>query len=132
MDTTVTTIAEQDTLGGRICSARETSRLTIADAARGLGVQASSWKAWETDRAAPRSSRLTMMAGLLGVSPSWLLVGKGMGPVDRPSAQTTTLLQKLETATSEAVAAQDRVQELVRHLKALDDQSARCCPCCVD
>lgn len=118
-------IAEDDTLGGRISMARESSRLTIADAANGLGVQTSSWKAWETDRAAPRANRLTMMAGLLGVSPSWLLVGRGTGPVDRLDPELSTLLQRLEMATSDATAAQERVQELVGHMKALGDKSAR-------
>ncbi len=125
MFTTDGVIAEEDTLGGRISMARELSRLTIADAAKGLGVETSSWKAWETDRAAPRANRLTMMAGLLGVSPSWLLVGKGTGPVDRPNPEMTTSVQQLETATGEAAAAQERVQELIGHMKALGDQSAR-------
>lgn len=118
-------IAAEDTLGGRISMARETSRLSIPEAAASLGVQASSWKAWETDRAAPRSSRLTMMAGLLGVSPSWLMAGRGTGPVERSGPESATLLQQLEDATREAAAAQDRVQELVRGMMAQDPPAAQ-------
>lgn len=124
MYTTDKGIAEEDTLGGRISTARESCRLSVGDAAKGLGVQTSSWKAWETDRTVPRSNRLTMMAGLLGVSPSWLLIGRGTGPIDRPSPEMTTLLQKLEAATIDATAAQSRVQELVGQVKALGFQLA--------
>lgn len=70
-----------DTLGGRISLAREAKALTVEDAARRLGVLISSWNAWERDRSVPRANRLTTMAGVLGVSPSWLLIGRGSGPL---------------------------------------------------
>ena len=72
-----------DTLGGRISIAREACGLSAPDAARRLGVLPASWNAWERDRDVPRASRLTMMAGVLGVSPSWLLTGLGHGPVEQ-------------------------------------------------
>jgi len=76
--------AADDTVGGRISLAREIAGLTISEAARGLGIQQDTWAAWECDRDQPRGNRLTMMAGLLAVSPSWLLAGVGQGPIDRP------------------------------------------------
>ena len=36
--------------------------------------------AWESDRSEPRANRLTMLAGVLGVSPAWLLHGVGSAP----------------------------------------------------
>ena len=74
-----------DTLGGRISLARETKAISIEKAAERLGVLPSSWNAWECDRDVPRANRLTVMAGVLGVSPSWLLAGVGEGPMEQAS-----------------------------------------------
>lgn len=73
------------TLGDRIAAARQAARLTQAGLAARLGVGAKVVSAWENDRSEPRANRLTMLAGLLGVSVSWLLTGGGEG-VDPPSA----------------------------------------------
>ncbi|MGO4838864.1 helix-turn-helix domain-containing protein [Rhizobiaceae sp. 2RAB30] len=109
--------AQDDTLGGRISLAREAARLTMAQAARRLGVQTASWNAWECDRASPRSNRLTMMAGLLGVSPSWLLTGMGAGPRERPSSEVKELLRELRAASALAVSSQQRVDGLLARLE---------------
>jgi transcriptional regulator with XRE-family HTH domain len=37
-------------------------------------------KAWESDRSSPSSHRLSLLAGLLDVSLSWILHGVGIGP----------------------------------------------------
>lgn len=71
-----------DTLGGRIVSARETAGLTTAQLARRLGVKSATLQNWETDRAEPRSNKLFMLAGLLNVSPTWLINGLGAAPSD--------------------------------------------------
>lgn len=109
--------AQDDTLGGRISFAREAAQLTMAQAARRLGVQAASWNAWECDRATPRSNRLAMMAGLLGVSPCWLLTGLGGGPVERSTGDVAELLRELRTASAEAASSQQRIQELLTELE---------------
>ncbi|RMD48696.1 MAG: helix-turn-helix domain-containing protein [Alphaproteobacteria bacterium] len=54
--------------------------MTQAELARALGVRLATLRRWEEDRAEPRANRLQMMAGLLGVSISWLLSGEGKGP----------------------------------------------------
>lgn len=69
-----------DTLGGRISLARDARDITIDEAAKILGVQADTWSAWENDRDEPRASRIDLMAGLLQVSVTWLLSGRGSGP----------------------------------------------------
>jgi len=68
---------DDDTLGGRISRARESMDLTTAQLARRLGVKTETVQAWENDRSEPRSNRFIMLAGLLGVTPTWLLTGTG-------------------------------------------------------
>lgn len=105
--------ASSDTLGGRISFARELTKLTMAQVATRLGVETACWKAWECDRAAPQSNRLATMAGILGVSPSWLLSGMGAGPLALESNDDAALLRELQIASADAVTQQRRVQEIV-------------------
>lgn len=71
-----------DTLGGRIVYAREAQSLTTSQLARRMGVKTETLHDWETDRSEPRSNRLLTLAGMLSVSPTWLLTGAGESPVD--------------------------------------------------
>ena len=71
-----------DTLGGRIIHARELQSLSTAQLARRVGVKTATLHKWETDCAEPRSNRLLTLAGILNVSPTWLLTGAGESPVD--------------------------------------------------
>lgn len=71
-----------DTLGGRIVCAREAQDLTTSQLARRMGIKTDTLQDWETDRAEPRSNRLLTLAGMLNVSPTWLLTGAGGSPVD--------------------------------------------------
>ena len=72
----------QNTLGGRIIYAQEQQSMSCAQLARRLGIETSTMQDWESDRAEPRSNRLSMLAGLLNVSPTWLLMGYGERPGD--------------------------------------------------
>jgi transcriptional regulator with XRE-family HTH domain len=71
-----------ETLGGRIVYARELQDLTTAQLARRIGVKTDTLQGWEMDRAEPRSNRLLTLAGMLNVSPTWLLTGAGESPID--------------------------------------------------
>ena len=71
-----------ETLGGRIVHAREASELTTSQLARRLGVKTETLHGWETDRSEPRPNRLLTLAGMLNVSPTWLLTGSGESPRD--------------------------------------------------
>ncbi|WP_099866564.1 helix-turn-helix domain-containing protein [Pararhizobium haloflavum] len=71
---------DSDTLGGRIWRARDALDITVAQLARRLGVKTETIAAWEGDRSEPRANRLIMLAGVLGVSPTWLLSGVGDAP----------------------------------------------------
>ena len=70
-----------DTIGERLIRAREAMDLTTSQLARRIGVKTQTLDNWETDRTAPRSNRLAMLAGFLNVSPTWILVGRGEAPL---------------------------------------------------
>ncbi|MEL6435233.1 MAG: helix-turn-helix domain-containing protein [Pseudomonadota bacterium] len=69
-----------DTMGGRIVAAREAMGYTTAQLARRLGIKSATLQNWENDRAEPRSNKLFMLAGMLNVSPTWILTGQGESP----------------------------------------------------
>lgn len=80
-------IPDNDTLGGRLSRARDAACLSSAQLARRIGVQPTTLQAWERDRSQPRANRLSMLAGVLNVSPSWLLCGVGTGPTGETLAE---------------------------------------------
>lgn len=71
-----------DTLGGRIWRARDATGLSTKELASKLGVRNDTISSWERDRAEPRANRLFMLAGVLGVTPAWLMAGIGRAPDD--------------------------------------------------
>lgn len=86
-----------DTMGGRLSRARDALELSAAQLARRLGVQTATIQAWESDRSQPRANRLSMLAGVLNVSPSWLLYGVGTAPQeDTRSEMARSLESQLE------------------------------------
>lgn len=96
------TDSSDDTLGGRLSAARDASGLSLADVANRVGVKRDSLLAWEADRAEPRPSNLIDLAGILGVSPMWLMTGVGWGPIqeagDLPLEALKLDLQRLTEA----------------------------------
>lgn len=107
-----------DTLGGRISLAREAKAISAEEAARQLGVLSSSWNAWERDRDIPRASRLTMMAGLLGVSPSWLLTGLGAGPKEQTDNDQEYLQRAVREISQDVDTLNRRIHELALRLES--------------
>ena len=78
----ITVFSEEndDTLGGRLSSALDAAGISAESLANQLGVRQETVIAWESDRSEPRPSRLVDIAGILGVSPMWLMTGAGEGP----------------------------------------------------
>jgi transcriptional regulator with XRE-family HTH domain len=78
----ITVFSEEndDTLGGRLSSALDAAGISAESLANQLGVRQETVVAWESDRSEPRPSRLVDIAGILGVSPMWLMTGAGEGP----------------------------------------------------
>jgi len=101
-----------DTLGGRIVYAREAQNLTTSQLARRLGIKTATLLGWETDRAEPRSNRLITLAGMLNVSPTWLLMGSGASPGNSMSASDMMLFS-------------DTVARLKKQVEALADELDR-------
>ena len=100
---------EDTTLGGRISMAREATGLSVADVVKRLGVRANTYEAWEADRSEPRANKLVALAGILNVSPPYLLSGLGKQPpqsallerqITQLKAQVEQMEQSLKTATA--------------------------------
>ncbi|MGB7285898.1 MAG: helix-turn-helix transcriptional regulator [Salaquimonas sp.] len=90
-------IADTDTLGSRISRAREANDVSIGEIAKTLGVKRSTIQGWENDSAAPRAHHLIRIAGMVGVSPTWLLGGIGEAPdVDGVSDEVKLIRKQLE------------------------------------
>ena len=70
---------ETATFGDRLSAAIEKSGMTQKLVAKRLGIKLVTLKSWEQDISEPRANRLSMLAGLLGVSVMWLLHGEGDG-----------------------------------------------------
>ena len=68
---------EDTTLGGRVFQAREAAGLTVSQVINRLGVRKATYLAWEADRSEPRANKLVALAGILNVSPTYLLSGLG-------------------------------------------------------
>jgi transcriptional regulator with XRE-family HTH domain len=83
-----------DTFGGRIVRARETAKLSTAQLARRAGVLTKTMQAWESDRLMPRTNQIVKLAGLLNVSPTWLLVERGESPSDEVNESELASLQE--------------------------------------
>lgn len=79
-NTPADTYDDGDTLGGRITRARDLASLKLEDAASRIGVTDETLAEWETDRSEPRSNKIMTLAGVLGVSPAWMISGAGEAP----------------------------------------------------
>ncbi|MGZ9809723.1 helix-turn-helix domain-containing protein [Pseudoroseicyclus sp. H15] len=108
------------TLGDRIAGAREAAGLGQKELASRLGVKASTIERWEDDRAEPRANRLQMLAGMLGVSLSWMLTGVGDGPEAPTEADTAerghelTELRKIRAEMTATLARLGRLEKRLR------------------
>ena len=110
------------TFGDRVAAARDASGMTQQQLAKRLGVKAATLKAWEDDISEPRANRLSMLAGLLNVSITWLINGEGEG-VDSPeivpemSQEMSDLLLEIRTLKSTLKESSDRLGRLEKQLR---------------
>lgn len=102
----------------RIIEAREAMGLTSAQLARRLGVQTRTLARWERGRTEPRSNRLVLLAGVLNVSPAWLLSGQGEAPA--PQGMDVEL-RRLRQEIDELRA---NLEQNVEILRAMSDRLA--------
>lgn len=117
---------DDDSLGGRIATAREAAGMSLTQLAKRLGIKTSTLSNWESDRSEPRSNRLIMLAGALGVSPSWLLVGFGDGPAaEVASTEIKLAMSALEQARTLHQQTGDLLEGLTSQLERLNKAQAK-------
>ena len=110
------------TLGGRISVAREASGLSVGQIVKRLGVKAATYKAWEADRSEPRANKLVALAGILNVSPPYLLSGLGEQPStsELPERQISQLSAKIEQLEQSLKMATTNLRQIKRSLKKIN------------
>nr|WP_272007059.1 helix-turn-helix transcriptional regulator [Roseovarius sp. ZX-A-9] len=111
------------TFGDRLAGAREQAGMTQGELAKRLGVKKKTMEDWENDHSEPRANRLSMMAGLLNVSISWLLTGQGDGPSEPEGAvlsrTASGLLSEVREISVQMRLASERLVRVEKELQAL-------------
>ena len=114
---------DKATFGDRLVAAREKSNLTQQDLAKRLGVKSSTIKSWENDNSEPRANRLSMLAGLLNVSITWLISAEGSGveapkKMDEIPDDLHEPLKELMTLRLNLLKNVDRINNIEKKLRA--------------
>ena len=93
---------DKATFGDRLVAAREKANLSQQDLAKRLGVKNSTIKSWENDNSEPRANRLSMLAGMLNVSITWLISAEGSGveAPEKSDEMSNDLLDALKELTA--------------------------------
>ena len=114
---------ETATFGDRLSAAIEKSGMTQKLVAKRLGIKLVTLKSWEQDISEPRANRLSMLAGLLGVSVMWLLHGEGDG-VEHSDKETQVppeindLLFEIRAVQTELLSSADKLAKLEKQLRS--------------
>ncbi|MDF1606991.1 helix-turn-helix transcriptional regulator [Hoeflea sp. YIM 152468] len=117
-NTSAETYDDGDTLGGRITRARDLATLKLEDAASRIGVTDETLAEWETDRSEPRANKIMTLAGVLGVSPAWLISGAGDAP------QSKSLAIAVDEMTGEINRLRDLALQITASVEILENRLA--------
>lgn len=114
---------ETATFGDRLSAAIEKSGMTQKLVAKRLGVKVATLKSWEQDISEPRANRLSMLAGLLGVSIMWLLHGEGDGVEHSDNETLVTpeindLLFEVRALQTGLLSSADKLAKLEKQLRS--------------
>lgn len=113
--------------GARLAESRKRAGYSAAELSRLLGVNAHTVSAWEKGQSEPRSNRLLMLAGILGVSAGWLIEGDGgtlPAEARRPGEMVELRLRlenarrMVENASELLVSAEEALNSLERKIGA--------------
>lgn len=108
-------------VGTRIADARASAGRTQRDVANQLGVKVSTLDKWERGTASPRANRLTALAGILAVSPSWLIVGHGTEPTSTDGTDGIRLaLNRVHTQLTDALQDVDAIMARLDSVRPAD------------
>ncbi len=118
------------TFGDRVAAAREAAGMNQGQLARRLGVKKSTLMGWEQDLSEPRANKLSMMAGLLNVSMTWLLTGEGEGmsepgDLELETGDFSAVLSELRNLRADLRASSDRAARLEKKLRTLLQNAAQ-------
>ena len=114
---------ETATFGDRLSAAIEKSGMTQKLVAKRLGIKLVTLKSWEQDISEPRANRLSMLAGLLGVSVMWLLHGEGDG-VEHSDKETQVpseindILFEIRAVQTGLLSSADKLAKLEKQLRS--------------
>ncbi|MCO4316407.1 helix-turn-helix domain-containing protein [Phyllobacterium sp. 21LDTY02-6] len=116
----MTETPDTDTLGGRLSRARDSKGLGVAAVAGHIGVTLKTIQAWEADRSEPRANRLVMLAGFLGVTPTWLIHGVGQAPDEEnlPRPELRAEVEALKERQNKMIRRIERLETLLQAVKA--------------
>jgi len=114
---------ETATFGDRLSAAIEKSGMTQKLVAKRLGIKVATLKLWEQDISEPRANRLSMLAGLLGVSIMWLLHGEGDGVEHSDNETQVTpeindLLFEVRALQTGLLSSADKLAKLEKQLRS--------------
>ena len=104
------------TFGDRIVAAREAAGLDQEVLAERLGVRLETLRGWEEDRNEPRADRGRILAGLTGVSLTWLLTGEGDAPSDA-QPEAAAVIAEIGRVRADLLAAGARLDRLEIRLR---------------
>lgn len=92
--------------------AREAAGLSEGQVARRLGVKKETIADWEADRSEPRSNKLQILAGVLGVSFGWLLAGAGDRPAGEAKTEDDSIRDELDRLRADAARLVERIDAI--------------------
>ncbi len=96
-------------VGARIAEARTNAAMSRDELGQHLGVRSATVARWERGGSTPRPNHLDLMAGLLGVSLTWLVMGRGEAPADDELDELRQELAAVRHSLHDALAAVDRM-----------------------
>lgn len=98
-------------VGVRIAEARRRAGLGRDELGDHLGVRSATVRRWENGGSSPRPNHLDRLADVLGVSPSWLVDGRGESPADDELDEVRRELASLRGALTDALDSLDRMSQ---------------------
>ncbi|MDU8941869.1 helix-turn-helix domain-containing protein [Ovoidimarina sediminis] len=128
--------AAGESLPERLCLARQRQDYSRADLSNLIGVTEGTITRWEQGRSAPRSNRMAILAGALGVSMRWLLSGQGdmSQPADPANTkpdrddllrELTGIAREVDLSLQALSRIETRLGAMVRNAQPRPDRSQR-------